>query len=176
MAQIFGAAKFPYNIMRTGCVAKDQTQCPLSKTISNVAHYSSELHRGHLGWPRSISFTRKASNSSAFSGVQLMNWIHAYMLNKLAHVGNNFGLKMLLIIFVHFRFESSWQLVHLLSCPPGEGGLQARWQSQQASGHGSPRQPSFHSRCSTITEHNHATLACSLFPALDITVPQGTAS
>lgn len=104
MVQIFGTAKFPYNIMRTGCVAKDQTQCPLSKTTPNAAHYSSELNRGHLGWPRSISFTWNASNNSAFSMVQLMNWIDAYMPNELAHVGNNFGLKMLLIIFVHFWF------------------------------------------------------------------------
>lgn len=42
MAQNCGVAKFQYKIMRTGCVAKDQTQCPLSRTIPNVVHYSSK--------------------------------------------------------------------------------------------------------------------------------------
>lgn len=92
MVQIFGTAKFPYNIMRTGCVAKERTQCQLSKTIPNVAHYSSELNCGHLGWPRSISFTWNASNNSAFRIVQLIYWIGVYM-NKLAHVRESFWTK-----------------------------------------------------------------------------------
>lgn len=92
MVQIFGTANFPYNIMRTGCVAKEWTKCQLSKTIPNAAHYSSELNCGHLGWPRSISFTWNLSNNSAFSIVQLIYWISAYR-NKLAHAGNHFWIK-----------------------------------------------------------------------------------
>lgn len=162
------SSHFPYSIMRTGCVAKAQTHCPLSKTIPNVALYSSKIHCGHLGWPRSISLTWKTSSNPSFSMAQLMDWIEAYMLNKLR-------LKMLLIIFVHFWFASSWQLALLPLCAPGEGGLQAQWQSQQASDHGSPMQHSFRSRCSTIMEQTHYSTACFLSPGLDTTEPQRTA-
>lgn len=76
--------------------------------------------------------------------------------------------------FIHFWFASSWQPVHLSLCPPGGGEQQVQRHSQQASGHWTQRQPSFHSRCSTIMEQNHSTLARSLFQALDTTAPQGT--
>lgn len=88
MAQIFSAAKFPYNIMRTGCVARDQTQCPLSKTIPNAGHYSSELHRGHLGMTRTTSFMWKAANNFHSGPTNELN--RCYMLNKLAHVADHF--------------------------------------------------------------------------------------
>ncbi len=126
-------------------------------------------------WAFSAGHIQKAwfgKRPRTFSQVQLMIYINPYMLNKPVHVGIVFDYKCLWSFFVHFCFASSWQLVYLLSRLPGEGGLQAQRQSQQASGHRCPRQPSFHSRCNTIMEQTHSTLACSLFPALDITAPK----